>query len=47
MPQKKKKKPPQQKKAKPRVNRSQRVMVVIGILIVIAMVLPGLASFLQ
>jgi len=47
MAQKKKstKQPPQ--KAKPRINRSQRVMVIIGILIVMAMVLPSLVSFFQ
>lgn len=37
----------QKKQTKYRMPRSQKVMVVIGILIVIAMLLPGLASFIQ
>jgi len=45
MAQKKKKKKIVQKKK--RINRSQRIMVVIGIFIILAMVLPSLASCFQ
>ena len=45
MAQKKKSKRPAQKKAtKQHMPRSQKVMVIIGVLIVLAMLLPGLAS---
>ena len=45
MAQKKKKKKIVQKKR--RINRSQRIMVVIGVFIILAMVLPSLASCFQ
>jgi hypothetical protein len=40
-----KKQPPQ--KTKRRINRSQRIMVIIGVFIIIAMILPALLSFFQ
>ena len=47
MAQKKKKTTQSQIKPKKRINRSQRIMVVIGVFIIIAMMLPALLSFFQ
>ena len=45
MAQKKKNQPT--KNTKKRINRSQQIMVVIGIFIIIAMMLPAVLSFFQ
>lgn len=47
MAQKNKKKSQPAKKSKTRINRSQRIMVVIGVFIIIAMLLPALLYFFQ
>jgi hypothetical protein len=47
MAQKKKKKPQNYKKNEYRMSRSQRIMVIIGIFIIIAMLLPSLLYFFQ
>ena len=47
MAQKKKKKKQTQQKPKKRINRSQRIMVIVGVFIILAMILPALLSFFQ
>ncbi len=47
MAQKKKKKPQTPKKNQRGINRSQRIMVIIGIFIIIAMLLPSLLYFFR
>ena len=47
MAQKKKVKSKTAKKNQKRLSRSQRIMVIIGVFIIIAMVLPALVSFFQ
>jgi len=47
MAQKKKTNKQTKNQPKKRINRSQRIMVIIGVLIIIAMLIPSLLSFLQ
>jgi hypothetical protein len=47
MAQKKKSKAQTPKKTRKRINRSQRIMVVIGVFIILAMLLPSLLYFFQ
>jgi cell division protein FtsL len=47
MAQKKKKKPQVPKKNHKRISRSQRIMVIIGVFIIIAMLLPSLLYFFK
>jgi hypothetical protein len=47
MAQKKKKKTQPAKNAKKRISRNQQIMVIVGVFIIIAMMLPAILSFFQ
>lgn len=47
MAQKKKKRPQTVKNTRKRISRNQQIMVIVGVFIIIAMMLPALLSFFQ
>jgi len=47
MAQKKKSKSQTPKKTRKRINRSQKIMVIVGVFIIIAMLLPSLLYFFE